>query len=491
MPPKGRPHAAAKKVESSGEVPFATYLEAEARRQCNCGIDVPEGGEPLQVWQSEACFRWARANPKLSAEHSVAVTPLLRHARNQLTTDEGEKLLEQFNAAVTDASHHGTNAPPPAAVSDAVDQKRELLATLESFELCLRMFFADPMATHSHLEKIVRRLKEPIATLRNEGIIAYAPSCFPELSVLFEIACYRRLRTHWSELSSEMKKKADEGALQLCELFDAPEYKDLAAAICDPAATTPTIIQLVDAAAQGTKLSMPHLLSNVRAVFPSARPPRIAIAHIADAADDAAHAPAPADDERQSSASTVTTPGDDATTTSQPRGSPFNIVGDRLFGGCDGVERADKVKRVEAGQCGTTVGEVLGLPVPTATSTSTATKTARLLLGPRTTMSATAAVRPVAGAAAATHRYPCRSRYHAKYSFAEKHGSAECCFCTVCHMMEFLFNGCTRDCCWKHAPTDRKISMHLSGHPEVFKKATEQFTEFRTRGRAAPLAIPL
>ncbi|RNE95675.1 uncharacterized protein Tco025E_09951, partial [Trypanosoma conorhini] len=73
----------------------------------------------------------------------------------------------------------------------------------------------------------------------------------------------------------------------------------------------------------------------------------------------------------------------------------------------------------------------------------------------------------------------CSSKYHARYSAPDKHASRECPFCTVCHMMEALFNGYTRTCCWGHGPTERRIAFHLKHHPRVHAAALERLASWR------------
>ena len=96
------------------------------------------------------------------------------------------------------------------------------------------------------------------------------------------------------------------------------------------------------------------------------------------------------------------------------------------------------------------------------------------------------------GLSTPSHPHPCHSKYHAKYSSADKHASAACQFCSLCHMMEFLFNGCVRDCSWKHIPTAKKIAMHLKGFPTVQALAKRRLQEITIPGstRLPPMELP-
>ena len=87
------------------------------------------------------------------------------------------------------------------------------------------------------------------------------------------------------------------------------------------------------------------------------------------------------------------------------------------------------------------------------------------------------------------HAFECRSKYHARFSSAEKHASNSCKFCNICHMMEFLFNGCRRDCTWNHKPTARKVSLHLRDHPTVLALAQKRFEEMQRGVVLEPLEI--
>lgn len=88
-------------------------------------------------------------------------------------------------------------------------------------------------------------------------------------------------------------------------------------------------------------------------------------------------------------------------------------------------------------------------------------------------------------------RFECRSQYHPRYASATLHASAACSFCTCCHTMEFLFNGCKADCCWKHRPTERKLTTHLRAFPDILAAARARLDELQAKGWIAPLVIPV
>lgn len=88
----------------------------------------------------------------------------------------------------------------------------------------------------------------------------------------------------------------------------------------------------------------------------------------------------------------------------------------------------------------------------------------------------------------ATH--PCRSKYHSKYAKDGSHGSSTCRWCTTCHMMEILFNGCTRDCAFKHGQiSDKKISTHLKMFPNVHRLAMKRWAESKSGKRLDPVDL--
>jgi hypothetical protein len=109
---------------------------------------------------------------------------------------------------------------------------------------------------------------------------------------------------------------------------------------------------------------------------------------------------------------------------------------------------------------------------------------------------ATVAAAPVnvvvrVAAATAAIPYPCRSKYHADFvSDPKKHASKECQFCSVCHMMELLFNGCKMLCCWKHEPTPRKIQQHLKGFPHVYRLADQRMHDWSRGVFPDPIELP-
>jgi hypothetical protein len=77
-----------------------------------------------------------------------------------------------------------------------------------------------------------------------------------------------------------------------------------------------------------------------------------------------------------------------------------------------------------------------------------------------------------------SHQYPCRSIYHERFSTDDKHGSRECPYCTVCHMMEFLFNGCKTNCVWQHEPTERKVRLHLGKYADICSLALRRMGDW-------------
>lgn len=92
--------------------------------------------------------------------------------------------------------------------------------------------------------------------------------------------------------------------------------------------------------------------------------------------------------------------------------------------------------------------------------------------------------------ATAANPYPCRSKYHSRFVNDSKHASRECDFCTVCHMLEFLFNGCKFICCWKHEPTPRKIQQHLRQYPAICRLAEQRMLNWARGIFPDPIELP-
>ncbi|CUG89793.1 Hypothetical protein, putative [Bodo saltans] len=115
---------------------------------------------------------------------------------------------------------------------------------------------------------------------------------------------------------------------------------------------------------------------------------------------------------------------------------------------------------------------------------------ARVMAAPPAAMNVVVVRAPTAAATAAVP-YPCRSKYHADYvADPKKHASKECQFCSVCHMMELLFNGCKFLCCWKHEPTPRKIQQHLKAFPAVYRLADQRMQDWSRGVFPDPTELP-
>jgi len=57
---------------------------------------------------------------------------------------------------------------------------------------------------------------------------------------------------------------------------------------------------------------------------------------------------------------------------------------------------------------------------------------------------------------------PCTSGFHAKYNVgAARLAGPGCCYCSVCHVLETLFNNVSPDCSYDHAPTVGKVKSAL------------------------------
>eukprot|EP00658_Telonema_sp_P-2_P022119 TRINITY_DN18832_c0_g1_i2.p1 TRINITY_DN18832_c0_g1~~TRINITY_DN18832_c0_g1_i2.p1 ORF type:complete len:299 (+),score=67.72 TRINITY_DN18832_c0_g1_i2:166-1062(+) len=119
--------------------------------------------------------------------------------------------------------------------------------------------------------------------------------------------------------------------------------------------------------------------------------------------------------------------------------------------------------------------------IPTAQPSNTTASAAAASFAPTT------AILPKVGLSTTSHRHPCRSKYHSKYSSEDKHASSACSYCSACHLMEFLFNGCIRDCSWKHFPSQKKVALHLKHHPAVYALAMRRLPEIMTPGGSARL----
>ncbi|CAD2212888.1 hypothetical protein ADEAN_000030600 [Angomonas deanei] len=78
----------------------------------------------------------------------------------------------------------------------------------------------------------------------------------------------------------------------------------------------------------------------------------------------------------------------------------------------------------------------------------------------------------------------CVSPYHEKYGKGK--ASSKCKYCTVCHMLEVVFNDCKADCPWNHWPSETKLKYHLSRNPKLLKIASERLFKLNRGEKLEP-----
>ena len=79
---------------------------------------------------------------------------------------------------------------------------------------------------------------------------------------------------------------------------------------------------------------------------------------------------------------------------------------------------------------------------------------------------------------------PCVSKYHATFSSSELHGSKKCPFCSKCHILETLFNGCKEDCGYDaHTPSLSRVQKLLNGHPNGVLNVAENRQKLWEKGK--------
>lgn len=459
---------------------FESFCAESALQQRGDGVSVPPAAS-----QSFAYYQWlevvrtkyeaslpsalAQATPATATRSSAPPTPkrtktegtaaeVSSSSSSVLTLAEvlAERLAKSLEAQAvpTQASaalRHAAQQPfpmPPAAA--------DMPAFLALAEAAIRLTLWAPQ--DARLAQLAARLRPNLRTLEERGIIRLCHGCFPALQVLMDLLSWRIIAHRWARLSLEMRQVAVDGVLTLCDCLDSVATEVLRCAAqalpmtaSPPSPTSPPAAVEVAADDMHTMdLLVAHASASVPFQFPTCR----------DLAD----------------------------LYPEPTGV-LRVPGDELGASDDSAppvhrpEQPTAMKRERTGDAGVRVDDLLAA-TPTMTPAAQASSTLPTPQAP--------ARRVAAPGSAAQGRVACSSRFHARYADATKHASAACPFCATCHVMEVLFGGDTRRCCWGHWPTPRRLQLHLQRHPHVLRLAQARLSRLKQGERlSATDEVPL
>jgi hypothetical protein len=434
-------------------VSFEHYKKGEEARQTVAGFPVPNAvSQPhaAAVWTAEASRRFLAFPSGQEVEQSTAASTATI-ASAAVSADE----ITAAARAIASWSGGGSEAQ----IVTKFAARDEIVCWMQQLECLLALHFYEP--DNQCISKTLRKMKTEVEHYRSSGHLAHEAGKYPSINFLFEIFCFRRLVVNWGLLSPQNRDDALKTALMLFRQFDSPEHLEagniVASAIADGLSDRlqQRLVAAIDAACQMTHLVFRKNVAVVRAAQGSAaKDPSSTIIY------DNPPTPQQTDGSRKHLRAADDDIEDADTTDDEP-----TLVKDIL----SSARNPKKVLKVDL-----VAGAGSAAHTPHAAPAKTAA--VKRVPQPRT---------------ASSHPYPCRSKYHSKYSSIEKHASPECSFCCVCHMMEFLFNGCTRDCTWQHKPTPKKIAIHLKAFSNVFQLARKQLDNLAVGDVVEKVEIPL
>ncbi|EKF29136.1 hypothetical protein MOQ_007094 [Trypanosoma cruzi marinkellei] len=299
----------------------------------------------------------------------------------------------------------------------------ERRAVLSSLELLLRLYFLD--CENKALLTAIRGLRKQVVDLRNQDVFGCARGKYPEVYILYEFFSLRKLLLNWGKLGADNQIAAMETALKLVVLVKSLAYVELEAhlraakekpQLVEKSVTN--IVACLDQACCDTPYGFFSICCNV---IPAVHP------HYTGPVGKLAPEFAFKEEGSETDDDIITSPEDES------------------------------------------VGCVIGLARPLSKK--------RMMDRPEPRQFQGACLRHTAKAKKENN--VCCSKYHTQYSTAERHASKECQFCVVCHMMEILFNGYTKKCCWGHGPSENRIAFHLKRYPRVYEAALQRLAKWR------------
>jgi hypothetical protein len=447
----------------------------------------PMTAEGRSLFEAE-CFRlWAAG----STPRAIAAVPNAekygRLARNLVAADEGPILLAQVAAA-----------PLPTAAAIALirgepDPLRDVEHLLRVIEAVTRVALADSKMADT-CATVLRAVQPFVSALEHSGTLAGKAGCYPEVYVA---SVFHELRRSLCRGGIEPTVRAKVAAfgIDACHIYNTQACAALASALKSVGTaaeqSAQTLSRLIEAAARTVPLAFPdETVAAVQRRVPAfTAPPAVPVYR----------APTPSPETVGEMLAKRLQPAQHAHTTQQSTPAAQRAVpvsqADRVRAAAQALTRPtvvlpaprkrDRPAELDEWDVLTTP---LRPPQPVAASEAAA-PIALVAQAPTNALVGQSAPANLAARKANT-RYPCRSKYHAAFAPADKHASAECPYCVVCHMMEFLFNGCARDCCWGHKPTSRKLSLHLGYHPKVLAVAKERLAMFTQRTYLDPIELP-
>ncbi|KAH9598115.1 hypothetical protein LSM04_003887 [Trypanosoma melophagium] len=361
-------------------------------------------------------------------EHYLWHREALRRWNSLRGEENRSSLPEEYRSdteTVVGALMRRTPSEDSRTIPHESNSESEVRTILSSLELLLRLSFLDPK--DKILLAAVGGFRSNVGELRSQGLLGCKKGCCPEVYILYELFSFRKLLLQWVRLTTEQQRASVESALALLTKVMSPKYTQLEIQLKATreklslvSENLESILHCLNQACLDTPYAFPSVCSDVmEAVYPYFRGPSGKLLP---------------------EVSSQETEGGNGETASSGDVCVGNVIGvkglDRKRPNSDSLAREEKVYH----------------PPPPPPQNTVVTGTGHI---------------------------SCSSKYHTRYSTPEKHASKECQFCVVCHMMETLFNGYTRSCCWSHAPTQRKITFHLKRYPEVYDAALQQFVKLQ------------
>jgi hypothetical protein len=455
--------------------------------------------------------------------HEVLLRMFFHSMLSVLELSKEERLHQNLTAA--SPSGRAVNAGSPDEQVDEFKHRRQALQRTIKF-------------TQESLKKTQSRVQE----LDHSGTLGPQPGRYCHVHVLTELfSFYRLLRNNLSSIPQEKRRMFMETSQLVSQRYRGDAFLNLSNALSAAASDTqlsqPTQASILDteqlrALGVLAAVTVPYQFPSItgpalRGAFPDAQEPSATLVPVAGAvtvsADDAAGEQQKSpdddctdddddDDDIESVDGTKAPPSvappppppptvrpstlnqkrtavllhsgtmDAPTKTTAQQNASGNILAKR--------PREDVV--VSDDEVDVALGDIVrGKPVSMSRAPDLGNGGSSLPRRPTATQIPAAAPVNVVVRATAAIPYPCRSKYHADFvSDPKKHASKECQFCSVCHMMELLFNGCKMLCCWKHEPTPRKIQQHLKAFPHVYRLADQRMHDWSRGVFPDPIELP-
>lgn len=477
---------------------IAAAVGAERQRQELLGFRVPSAAkEPAlyAMWRGEAERRASRGTADAKIEPPPPPT-----ASSALLEMNMAELLRQSSTSADLLSIAIQNTPP------AESEVRELLRLLE---FLVSLHFRRPK-DHVVVSTVLS-LRSDIANLHRTGILGntslHQETLYTNVNALYELFCFRRLVLRWSRMpSDDTRRTAVTTALAIVQRVDSLAHRKLVACLETMLLSNQVhevdvelLQRLVEEAAKENPWQFPTqtALALEQALGePVSKPCGVVVT----VEDRGWTVPTTTKQQQQHKRRRSESPDDDLplgevlrrpTTAARTGGTEGSLPLPRAAvttSRLAGLFRHDEARPVI--QAADPFVEGDGDDVQVVLPSTRVVEGRKVTFQNSPASHSAPSGRPDTPVTAVRHAYPCRSKYHTKYSVPEKHASRECSYCAVCHLMEILFNGCVGGCAWKHDPTPKKLALHLKRFPSVYGLALQQYDALLAGERLRPIELP-